>query len=116
MLQIAFGASCMNQASVFKWHKRFKEGRLSVRDDERCGKSKEVRTPELIGQIKNFMDKDRRVFIKTISAQFDVSMGTVYIIIRKELKMWKICAKFVSKVSEKIRKKDIVMTAGRWSS
>ena len=49
MLQTAFGASCMNRASVFEWHKRFKEGRESVRDDERCGKSKEVRTPELIG-------------------------------------------------------------------
>ena len=50
MLQTAFGASCMNQASVFEWHKRFKEGRESVRDDERCGRSKEVNTPELIGQ------------------------------------------------------------------
>ena len=50
MLQIAFGASCMNRTSVFEWHKRFKEGRESVRDDERCGRSKEVRTPELIGQ------------------------------------------------------------------
>ena len=44
------GASCMNRASVFEWHKRFKEGRESVRDDERCGRSKEVNTPELIGQ------------------------------------------------------------------
>ena len=50
MLQNAFGASCMNQASVFEWHKRFKEGRESVRDDERCRRSKEVNTPELIGQ------------------------------------------------------------------
>ena len=50
MLQTAFGASCMNRASVFEWHKRFKEGRESVRDDQRCGRSKEVRTPELIGQ------------------------------------------------------------------
>ena len=50
MLQTAFPPSCMNQASVFEWHKRFKEGRESVRDDEWCGRSKEVRTPELIGQ------------------------------------------------------------------
>ena len=42
MLQTAFGASCMNRAWVFEWHKRFKEGRESV--------SKEVNTPELIGQ------------------------------------------------------------------
>ena len=50
MLQTAFQASCMNRASVFVWHKRFKEGRESVRDDERCGKSKEVNRQELIGQ------------------------------------------------------------------
>ena len=50
MLQTAFRPSCMNRASVFEWHKRFKEGTESVRDDERCGSSKEVNTPELIGQ------------------------------------------------------------------
>ena len=88
----------MNRASVFVWHKRFKEGRESVRDDEKCGRSKEVRTPELIGQINNFMDKDRRVSIETISAQFDVSVGTVHTIIREELKMRKICVNFVPRV------------------
>ena len=50
MLQTAFGASCMNRASVFEWHKRFKEGPESVRADERGGSSKEVNTPQLIGQ------------------------------------------------------------------
>ena len=50
MLQTAFEPSCMNGASVFEWHKRFKEGRKPVRDDERCGRSKEFNTPELIGQ------------------------------------------------------------------
>ena len=40
----------MNRASVFERHKRLKEGRESVRDDERCRRSKEVNTPELIGQ------------------------------------------------------------------
>ena len=51
MLQTAFRPSCMNRASVFEWNKRFKEGRGSVRDDERCGRSKKVYTPELIGQM-----------------------------------------------------------------
>ena len=47
MHQTTFRPSCMNRASVIDWHKRFKE---SVRDDERCGRSKEVNKPELIGQ------------------------------------------------------------------
>ena len=50
MLQTAFQPSCMNRAGVFEWHKRFKEGMESVRDDKRCGRSKEVSTQELIGQ------------------------------------------------------------------
>ncbi len=49
---------CRKRPALFKsgqWHfhqdnKRLKEGGKSVRDDERCGKSKEVNTPELIGQ------------------------------------------------------------------
>ena len=98
ILQTAFRPSCMNRASVFEWHKRFKEGRESVRDDERCVRSKEVNIPELISQIKNFMDKDRPVSIKTISAHFGVSVETVHTIIREELKMRKISAKFVLRV------------------
>ena len=54
--------------SFFEWPKRFKEGRESVRDDERCGRSKEVNTPELIGQrvrvtMLRFYGSSRRDFI-----------------------------------------------------
>ena len=104
MFQTAFEPSCMNGASVFEWHKRFKEGRESVGYDESCGRSKEVRTPELIRRITNFMEKDRRVTIKTISAQFDVRVGTVHTIIREELKMGKICMKFVRRMPREDQK------------
>ena len=50
MLQTTFGAPCMNRASVFEWHKRLKENRESMRDDERFGRSKDVNTPVLMSQ------------------------------------------------------------------
>ena len=50
MLQTAFRPSYMNRSSVFVWHKGFKEGRESLRDDDRYGRSKEVNRPELTGQ------------------------------------------------------------------
>ena len=56
----------MNRASVFEWHKRFKECRESVRDDESCGRSKEVNRPELIGQ---------RVRLRVIMLMFLGSSG-----------------------------------------
>ena len=66
MLHTAFGPSCMNRASVFEWHKAFKEGRKSVRDDERCGRSKEVNTPQLIG---------KRVRVRVTMLRFKGSSG-----------------------------------------
>ena len=50
ILQTAFRPSCMNRASVFGWNKRFKEGRESVRVDERCGRSNEVNAPEMFAK------------------------------------------------------------------
>ena len=104
MFQTAYQPSCLNRASVFEWHKGFKEGRECVKDDARCGRSKAVRTPELIGHIKNSCDKDRRVSIETVSAQFDVTVGTVHTIIREELKIGKICAKFVTRMLREDKK------------
>ena len=50
------------------------------------------------------MDKDRRVSIVTISAQFNVSVGTVHTIIFEELKMQKIFVKFVPRVLREDKK------------
>ena len=50
MFHTALRPSFMNPALVFEWHKRFKEDRQSVRDNERYGRSNEISTPELIGQ------------------------------------------------------------------
>ena len=66
MLQTAFRPSCMNRAWVLGWHKRFKESKESVRDDERFGRSKEVRTPELI---------DQRVRVRVTMLRFKGSSG-----------------------------------------
>ena len=73
MLQTAFRPSCMNRASVFEWHKRFKEGRESVRDDEMCGRSKEVNTPELIGQ--RFVVRVTMLSFQGISGRDSVGRG-----------------------------------------
>ena len=66
MLQTSFQSSCINRPSVFEWHKRFKEGRESVRADERCGRSKEVNTlpwgvPEIVGTVHQVHCSRRRL-------------------------------------------------------
>ena len=67
MLQAAFRPSCMNRASVFEWHRRFNEGRESVRDDEGCGRSIEVNTPELMGQRRRILRRGVEFHVCTIN-------------------------------------------------
>ena len=50
MFQTTCEPSCMNQASVLEWQKRFKKGRESVWDDEKCGRSKEVNEPSWLAK------------------------------------------------------------------
>ena len=57
------------------------------------------------------MDKDRCVSIETLSARFDVSVGTVHTI-----RNWRFARSLSRGCSEKIRKKDVLMTAERWLS
>ena len=81
MLQTAFRPSCMNRSSLFEWHKIFKEGRGSVRDDERCGRSMEVRTPELIGQrfrVRVTMLRFRKRFQKSSNRVNDIFTRTIH--------------------------------------
>jgi len=37
LLTEAYGEDCMSRARLFEWHKRFSEGRESVKDDDRPG-------------------------------------------------------------------------------
>jgi hypothetical protein len=52
MLVEAFGENAMSQSKTFLWCKRFKDGRTSVEDDERSGRSSTSTTPENIAKVR----------------------------------------------------------------
>jgi hypothetical protein len=51
MLQEAFGDNAMSQSKTFLWYKRFKDGRMSVDDNEHLGRPSTSTTPENIANI-----------------------------------------------------------------
>ncbi len=56
---------------MLEWHKRFKEGGESVRDGERCGRSKEVSKPELgLGYYVEVLREFRKRFRRKRPALF----------------------------------------------
>jgi hypothetical protein len=50
----------MKGASAFEWHKRFKEGRETVEDDERVCRPRSHRTDENVEKVRNLVYSERR--------------------------------------------------------
>jgi hypothetical protein len=63
MLTEAYGTDAMNKSSVFEWHKRFKEGRDDVKDDERTGRPKTHQTDENVEKVRKLVHSDRRLSV-----------------------------------------------------
>jgi len=60
MLQEAFGDNAMSRSKAFLWYRRFKDGRMSVDDDERSGRPSTNTTPENIANVREVILADRR--------------------------------------------------------
>jgi len=84
-------------ASVKHWVAQFKRGDFSTCDAPRPGRPKTVTTPEIIDQIHELILEDRRISPKTIAEQLGISRERVGSIIREELDMRKLSAKWVPK-------------------
>ena len=52
----------MSRATVFRLHKKFQEGREEVRDEERCGRERDVRMPDLVDKIRFWMSTQWKHF------------------------------------------------------
>ena len=70
-------------------------GDLSTYDAPRPGRSKTVTTPEITDEIQELIFEDRRISAKSIAKQLGISRERVGSIIREELDMRKLSAKWV---------------------
>jgi len=57
MLVRVYGDNTMKKTAVYKWVKRFSEGRESVTDEERSGRPAKSRTEENIAKIRQICVK-----------------------------------------------------------
>jgi len=80
-------------ATVKNWVAQFKRGDFST-----CpGRPKTVTNPEIIGQVHELILEDRRISAKSITEQLRISRERVGSIIREDLDMRKLSAKWVPK-------------------
>jgi len=57
----------MKKTAVYKWVKRFSEGRQSVTDEERSGRPATSRTEENIAKLCQIVRENRRLNVRSIT-------------------------------------------------
>jgi len=76
---------------------QFQRGGFSTCDAPRPGRPKTVNTPEIIDQIHELILEDHRISAKSIAEELGISCEQVGSVIREDLNMQKLSAKWVPK-------------------
>ena len=85
----------MSRAQAFHWHKMFSEGRNIVEDEQRSGRPSTTRTSDNTELLRELVLSNRRLTVKMIADEVNVTREAVRRILTEELWMRKICAKMV---------------------
>ena len=72
MLVQVYGDKTMKKTAVYKWVKRFTEGRESVTDEERSGRPATSRTEENIAKARKIVRENRRMTVRSIAEQANI--------------------------------------------
>jgi len=73
MLVQVYGNNAMKKTAVYKWVKRFCEGRESVTDEERSGRPATSKTEENIAKARQIVRENHRLTIRSIAEQVNMT-------------------------------------------
>jgi len=71
-----YGDNAMKKTAVYKWVKRFSEGRESVTDEESSGRPVTSRTEENIANVRQILRENRRLTVRSIEKQVNIDRET----------------------------------------
>ena len=94
-LRGAWSDGYVSYTTVAEWVHRFKQGRTSVEDDPRVGRSVTEATDQNIEVIRTLIDENPHISIRYMVFETGSSYGNINRIIHDELKLKKLCAKWV---------------------
>ena len=77
LIQKACGDAALRRTTTFEWHKRFREGRESVKDDESSGQPTTSRTEDNIAAVDKMFKEDRKVTSRLIADKLGIPKTVV---------------------------------------
>ena len=88
-----FGEECLSRARVFSWCKEFRDGRDRVENEPHFRRASTSLTPENKRRVES-----RRVSVREISEELEISVGSVEETIHKELNFNKVRSRWVPRL------------------
>jgi len=85
-IQKAYGDAALSRTTIFEWHKRFREGRELVKDEERSSRPTTSRTDDNIAAVDKMIKEDRNVTSRLIVDTLSIPKNVVIRILRQDLK------------------------------
>jgi hypothetical protein len=85
MLQQAFGETALSRSKTFQWYSRFKNGRTSIDDVPHTGRPSTARTNETVDRVNKVIRGNRRLTIREIADELNLSFGTCQAILTQDL-------------------------------
>ena len=85
MLKLVYGDAAVK--TVYKWFERFRNGCESVEDEERSGRPSTSKTQENVERVTEMIRSNRRLTIREISEDLNISYDSVQNILTAEFNM-----------------------------
>jgi len=87
MLKLVYGDAAATMKMVYKWFERLCNGCESAEEEERSGRPSTSKTQENIERVSEMIQSNRRLTIREISEDLNISYGFVQNILRTDLNM-----------------------------
>ncbi len=93
-----FGQSCMSQTRVCVWHKCFKQGRESPKDNQHSGRKPTTSSRGNVEHVRRCLEDDRRKTVRMMATELDLPKTGVHRILKGQLKLSKISLKLIPRM------------------
>jgi len=94
MLKLVYGDPAVTMKTVYNWFERFRKGCESVEDEERLGRPSTSKTQENVERVIEMIRSNRRLTIREIAEDLNISYVSVQNILTTVLNMRRVRAKF----------------------
>ena len=102
-LVIAEGTKALSKRTIYRWIEAFEAGQSSIEDAPRSGRPREAVTPSNVNIVEDLISNDPHISIESIQEVIPISAGSIETILRNELSVKKVCAKWVPHVTTMLR-------------